>query len=99
MDSRNTSDWEQAQLEEELLEESLRKQEFEPIEDLEPDTDASTEPTDPDVRPKHPWQITKESWYDKLNVSVRQLDIVIGAASVALLIVVILIILDATGLR
>lgn len=97
MDSRNTSDWEQSQLEEELLEETLRRQEFETTED--PEEKASAAQSDPEIRPKHPWQMTKESWYDKLNVSVRQLDIVIGVASAALLIVVILIILDATGLR
>ena len=97
MEQRNTSDWEQAQLEEELLEQQLRQQEFADTGDPpEPESDAASSS---DVRPKHPWQVTKESWYDKLNVSVRQLDIVIGAASVALAIVVILIILDATGLR
>lgn len=95
MEQRNTSDWEAAQLEEELLEQQLRQQEFED-EDEEPE---AAEPPKSDVRPKHPWQVTKESWYDKLNVSVRQLDIIIGAASVALAIVVILIILDAMGLR
>ncbi len=95
MEQRNTSDWEAAQLEEELLEQQLRQQEFED-EDEEPE---AAEPPKSDVRPKHPWQVTKESWYDRLNVSVRQLDIIIGAASVALAIVVILIILDAMGLR
>ena len=96
MEPRNNSDWEQTQLEEELLEQQLRQQEFADTEDTEPESDAASSS---DVRPKHPWQVTKESWYDKLNVSVRQLDIVIGVASLALLIVVILIILDATGLR
>lgn len=94
MEQRNTSDWEAAQLEEELWEQELRQAEF--AEDPEPEPAPKK---DPDVRPKHPWQVTKESWYDKLNVSVRQLDIIIGAASVALAIVVILIILDAMGLR
>ena len=96
MEQRNTSDWEQAQLEEELLEQQLRQTEFADTEDTEPKSDTVSSSG---VRPKHPWQVTKESWYDKLNVSVRQLDIVIGAASVALAIVVILIILDAMGLR
>lgn len=96
MEQRNTSDWETSQLEEELLEQQLRQQEFEGEDDNEPE---ATEASKSDVRPKHPWQVTKESWYDKLNVSVRQLDIIIGAASVALAIVVILIILDAMGLR
>ena len=99
MEQRNTSDWEQAQLEEELLEQQLRQQEFADKEDSEDTASDSGTASEPDVRPKHPWQVTKESWYDKLHVSVRQLDIIIGAASFALLIVVILIILDATGLR
>lgn len=84
-------------MEEELLEQELRKREF-----ADSGAPADPEPSEKqssDIRPKHPWQVTKESWYDKLNVSVRQLDIVIGAASVALAIVVILIILDAMGLR
>lgn len=98
MEPKHTSDWEQAQLDEELLEQALRQREFADDEACE-DTTSSTKADDSDVRPKHPWQVTKESWYDKLNVSVRQLDVVIGIASLALLVVVILIILDATGLR
>lgn len=97
MEQRNHSDWEQAQMEEELLEQALRQREFSDSGDA-----AHTEPPekkDPGIRSKHPWQVTKESWYDKLHVSVRQLDIIIGVASVALAIVVILIILDAMGLR
>ena len=33
---------------------------------------------------KHPWQALKESWYDKLNVSVKQLDVVIVVCVIAL---------------
>ena len=31
-----------------------------------------------DVPTKSMWQITKESWYDKINLSVNQLDIIIA---------------------
>ena len=46
---------------------------------------------------KHQWQATKESWYDHLNVSVRQLDIIIGLAVGGLILVSIIIALDAAG--
>ena len=44
-----------------------------------------------------PWQRTKESWYDKVPLSLRQLDIIIGVAVAALAVVIILIALDAGG--
>lgn len=39
----------------------------------------------------------KESWYDKVPLNVHQLDIIIGVAVGALVLVIILIILEATG--
>ena len=39
----------------------------------------------------------KESWYDRVNVSVKTMDKVIGVISLLLIIVVILIVLEATG--
>ena len=45
-----------------------------------------------------PWQRTKESWYDKVPLSLKQLDIIIGVAVAALVVVVILIALDAGGI-
>lgn len=47
---------------------------------------------------KGAWQQRKESWYDNLNVSVRQLDIIIAVASILLVGVVVLIALDAKGI-
>ncbi len=43
---------------------------------------------------KPAWQATKESWYDHLNITVKQLDIIIGVASGLLVLVFILIILQ-----
>ena len=40
----------------------------------------------------------KESWYDKVNVSVKTMDRIIWGVSALLAIVVILIILEATGI-
>ena len=39
----------------------------------------------------------KESWYDRINVSVKTMDRIIWTVSILLAIVVILIILEATG--
>ena len=46
-------------------------------------------------REKHQWQQTKEGWYDKLNISVRTLDIIIGLGIVGLVVVFIKIFMDA----
>lgn len=35
-------------------------------------------------KPKSQWQLTKEGWYSRLNVTVRQMDIVIIVCVVAL---------------
>lgn len=53
-----------------------------------------TETTEETKPAKPAWQATKESWYDHLNVTVKQLDIVIGVASALLVLVFILIILQ-----
>ena len=47
--------------------------------------------------PKSMWQITKESWYDKVNLSVKQLDIIIGCGIAGLILTFICIALDAMG--
>ena len=39
----------------------------------------------------------KESWYDKVNVSVKTMDKVIGVVTLLLIVVVVLIVLEATG--
>ena len=43
-------------------------------------------------------QRKKESWYSRLNVSVRTMDIIIGVTAVLLGIVVLLIVLEAAGI-
>lgn len=49
-------------------------------------------------KPKSQWQMNKEAMYDKVHLSVRQLDIIIGVAVAALVVVFILIGLDAAGI-
>ena len=44
------------------------------------------------------WQQTKESWYDKVTLSVRQLDIIIACGIGGLIITGILIALDAMNI-
>ena len=44
---------------------------------------------------KTPWQLQKESWYDKLPLTVRALDIIIGVSLVLLVLTFFLIYLDA----
>lgn len=97
MEHSNNSDWEQSRLEEELLEQQLCRREF--AEEAPAGAEPSSSDPRPGTKPGHSWQATKESWYDKLNVSVRQLDIIIGVAAAALLVVVILIALEALHLR
>jgi len=43
------------------------------------------------------WQKTKESWYDKVDLSVKQLDIIIGCGIAGLILTFIAIALDAMG--
>ena len=47
--------------------------------------------------PTSMWQQTKESWYDKINLSVKQLDIIIGCGIAGLILTFICIALDAMG--
>ena len=44
------------------------------------------------------WQQTKESWYDKANLTVKQLDIIIGCCITGLILTFICIALDAMGI-
>ena len=44
------------------------------------------------------WQQTKERWYDKLNLTVKQLDIIIGLCIAGMIILSICIALDAMGI-
>lgn len=47
--------------------------------------------------PKSLWQQTKESWYDKVTLSVKQLDIIIACGIGGLILTAIIIALDAMG--
>lgn len=47
---------------------------------------------------KTPWQLKKESWYDKIPLNVKQLDIIIGACLVLLALTFVAICLDAMGI-
>ena len=50
-----------------------------------------------DQSAKSLWQQTKESWYDKVTLSVKQLDIIIGCCLTGLILTFIAIALDAMG--
>ena len=50
-----------------------------------------------DQSAKSLWQQTKESWYDKVTLSVKQLDIIIGCGIAGLILTFIAIALDAMG--
>ena len=43
------------------------------------------------------WQQTKESWYDKVTLTVKQLDIIIACGIAGLILTAIAIALDAMG--
>lgn len=61
----------------------------------EMDEDGDWENTDVEIKPM--WQLMKEQQYAKLNVTEKQLNIVIALASAALAVLVIVIGLDAAG--
>ena len=46
-------------------------------------------------KPKSTWQQTKEGWYDKIPLTVKQLDIIIWVCVAALIVVFIKIFMDA----
>lgn len=54
-------------------------------------------PEEESGKPVSQWQRTKESWYDKIPLTVRQLDVIIWGGTAALILVFILIGLDAAG--
>ena len=56
------------------------------------------ENTQQEEKIKPAWQMQKESWYDHLNITVKQLDIIIGVGIAALIVVFILIGLDAADI-
>ena len=50
-----------------------------------------------DIPVKSAWQMTKENWYDKVPLTVKQLDWIIGLGIAGLVITFIVIALDAMG--
>ena len=50
-----------------------------------------------DEKPKSAWQQKKESWYDKVPLTLKQLDTIIWLAIAALIVVAVIIGLDAAG--
>ena len=51
-----------------------------------------------EIKMKSMWQIQKESWYDKLPLTQKHLDIIIGVSLVLLVITFIVIFLDAADI-
>lgn len=49
-------------------------------------------------KPVSPWQAKKESWYDKVPLNLKQLDIIIGVCLTLLAVCFVLIALDAMGI-
>ncbi len=47
---------------------------------------------------KTAWQATKEGWYDKIPLTVKQLDFIIGFCFAALAVIFVLIFLDAADI-
>lgn len=61
--------------------------------------DLTQEETDPvleeEVKPKSLFQIQKESWYDKIPLNLKQMDIIVAACWIAIGLTIALIALDA----
>ena len=51
----------------------------------------------PQEKAKTPWQVTKESWYDKIPLTLKQLDIIVYTCWTLLGLAVIAVALDAMG--
>ncbi len=67
--------------------------------ELQEELDRFTEDCDnKDVKLKSNWQLAKEQQYAKLNVTEKQLNIVIALAGAALAVVFVMIGLDARGI-
>lgn len=55
-------------------------------------------PPEKEVETKTPWQKQKEYWYDKIPLTLKQLDIIIGICWTLLILTFIAIFLDAKGI-
>lgn len=53
---------------------------------------------DKNQKPKSRWQQTKEGWYEKVPLSVKQLDVIIWLGIAVLVAVVVLVVLEANGI-
>ena len=51
-----------------------------------------------EVKFKSPWQMQKENWYDKIPVTVKQLDIIITVCWILIFVVIAVIALDAMNI-
>ncbi len=60
-----------------------------------PEEEATSPEEETPVKPM--WQQTKEGWYDKIPLTVKQLDIIIGCGIAGLVITFLVIALDAMG--
>lgn len=61
--------------------------------------DAKTpEPSQDEKKKVSGWQAQKESWYDKIPLNLKQLDIIIGVCLTLLALCFVLIALDAMGI-
>ena len=80
----------------EKIEDIREKDALEEYEEYDEEYDEDFEDADVEIKPL--WQLTKESWYSKLNVSVKQLDIIIALGVAGLIVLAITIGLDATGI-
>ena len=49
-------------------------------------------------KPKSQWQQTKEGWYDKIPLNLKQLDLIVYCCYGALILLAIVIALDAMGI-
>lgn len=49
-------------------------------------------------KPKTPWQLQKESWYDKIPLTLKQLDWIVGVCLTLLALTFLAIALDALGI-
>lgn len=62
------------------------------------DEQEKTESKPKNEKVKSVWQLEKESWYDQVPLTVKQLDIIIGVAVGLLALIFFLIILDAANI-
>ena len=59
-----------------------------------PETEETNAPQN-EEKAKNLWQIQKESWYDKIPLSLKQLDTIVVVCWIAIVILIVVIALDA----